>query len=218
MNIEIYCNYGCLSAEKMNVYTYDAPEATAVTYDKLSVTIPDGWKTWHGGMGELFLEAPWGTRYEVSEVLYSMRRNGVDFPCFKAYDKDGRYHIQRLTVVETPNEELDLPSEATAKQKSDTIKSTYNISFKKNNVYQTNLCVAETAEQARAYFEYINPEAEIIGVSINNESFKPGKPCHTVPDGWSSPVSHEPKIRESCDAKQVAVRHKQTAKKRGPKI
>lgn len=141
MNIEIYCNYGCLSAEKMNVYTYDAPEATAVSYDKLSVAIPDEWKTLHGEMGELLLEAPWGTRYEVSEVLYSMRRNGVDSPCFKAYDKNGRYHIQRLRVVSPSNEEM-----------------------------------------------------------------------------YSLSAPHVSEIRESCGAKQVAARHKQTAKKRGPKI
>lgn len=60
----------------------------------------------------------------------------------------------------------------------------FNISFIKNGIGQANLCKAETADQARAYFESIAPDAEIIGVSVNNEGYKPGKPCHEVPDGW----------------------------------
>lgn len=65
--------------------------------------------------------------------------------------------------------------------------TTYNISFIENGIGQANLCKAETAEQAVAYFQSIAPAAEIIGVSENNESYKPGKPCHIVPDGWEEP-------------------------------
>lgn len=40
-SIEIYKNYGCLAAEKRNLYTYGAPHATAVCSDKMTVEIPD---------------------------------------------------------------------------------------------------------------------------------------------------------------------------------
>ena len=63
----------------------------------------------------------------------------------------------------------------------------YNISFIENGIGQANLCKAENAEQAKAYFESIAPNAEVIGVTENNESYKPGKPCHVVPDGWTAP-------------------------------
>lgn len=43
MNIKIYCNYGVLAAEKRNVYTYGAPEATATCWDEITVEIPEGW-------------------------------------------------------------------------------------------------------------------------------------------------------------------------------
>lgn len=62
--------------------------------------------------------------------------------------------------------------------------TTYNISFLKNGVYQARLCNAETAEQAQAYFENIEPGAKVLGISVNNEGYKPGKPCETVPAGW----------------------------------
>lgn len=66
------------------------------------------------------------------------------------------------------------------------MKETYNISFEKNNVYQARLCIAESTEQAQAYFESIEPAAVVLGVSLNNEGYKPGKPCEEVPDGWTA--------------------------------
>lgn len=79
----------------------------------------------------------------------------------------------------------------------------FNISFIKNGIGQANLCKAETAEQAQAYFESIAPDVEIIGVSVNNECYKPGKPCHEVPEGWETPKA-ENVAAKNADRKQSA--------------
>ena len=81
MNIKIYCNYGCLSAEKRNVYTYGAPEATATCWDEITVEAPEGWEPYENYMGELMVTAPWGTNYTINEVL-----EGNEKPCFSDYD------------------------------------------------------------------------------------------------------------------------------------
>ena len=42
--IKIFKNYGCLAAEKRNVYTYGTEQPTATCADEITVKIPDGWK------------------------------------------------------------------------------------------------------------------------------------------------------------------------------
>ncbi len=63
----------------------------------------------------------------------------------------------------------------------------YNVSFQKNDVYQARLVKAQSMEQAEAYFRHIEPGAEFIGISINQEGYKPGKPMEVVPEGWVAP-------------------------------
>ena len=69
MKIKIYCNYGCLSAEKRNVYTYGCPDSTATCWDEMTVEIPEGWEAYENYMGRLVVTAPWGTNYIINEVL-----------------------------------------------------------------------------------------------------------------------------------------------------
>mgnify|MGYP000117971610 FL=1 len=95
MNIKIYCNYGCLSAEKRNVYTYGAPEATATCWDEITVEAPEGWEPYENYMGELMVTAPWGTNYTINEVL-----EGNEKPCFSAYDGNRKLHRTFLKTVE----------------------------------------------------------------------------------------------------------------------
>ncbi|MBQ8135644.1 MAG: hypothetical protein IJ192_14800 [Clostridia bacterium] len=63
----------------------------------------------------------------------------------------------------------------------------YNVSFKKNEVYQARLVRAEDIETAEAYFKFIEPNAEFIGIAKNYEGYKPGKPMEIVPEGWIAP-------------------------------
>ena len=92
--LEIYRNHGCLSAEKRNVYTYVAPESTAVVSDKITVKIPDDWDVYETVSGTHILISPWGMEYRPNEVLY-----GNDKPVFAAYH-DGEYYKSELEVIE----------------------------------------------------------------------------------------------------------------------
>lgn len=58
--IEIYRNYGCLTAEKRSLYTYGAEHATAVCSDKMTVEIPEGWTLSETVSGGMIVTAPWG--------------------------------------------------------------------------------------------------------------------------------------------------------------
>ena len=67
--LEIYRNYGCLSAEKRIVYTYSAAQPTAVTSDQVTVQLPQGWTADKGAAGGIILTSPDGQRYLPDEVL-----------------------------------------------------------------------------------------------------------------------------------------------------
>ena len=54
---------------------------------------------------------------------------------------------------------------------------TFNISFKANDVYQTNLIKGYSEEQVTDYFKEYKPNAEILGVKIaTKDDERPGKP------------------------------------------
>lgn len=93
-SIEIYRNYGCLAAEKRNLYTYGAPHATAVCSDKMTVEIPDGWTLSETVSGGVIVTAPWGWDYQINEVLA-----GNDAPMFIARDNDGRGYKRTLKII-----------------------------------------------------------------------------------------------------------------------
>lgn len=59
---------------------------------------------------------------------------------------------------------------------SDEIK-TYNISFKRDEVYQANLIKGYSEEQVTRYFKEYKPDAEILGVKLaTRDDDRPGKP------------------------------------------
>ena len=86
---KIYCNYGVLSAEKRNVYTYGAEASTAVCSDEMLVRLPEN--AWFSmmktQMGRLAVETSWGSKYDINEVL-----QGNEAPSFYAVDKNGEGH------------------------------------------------------------------------------------------------------------------------------
>lgn len=91
----IYKNYGCLAAEKINVYTYSAPEASAKCYDRIVVKIPDGWETFENYMGETILTAPWGKNYTVHSVL-----GGNEYPYFRTFGNGENICLDVIEVIE----------------------------------------------------------------------------------------------------------------------
>lgn len=94
MNIKIYENYGVLGAEKRRVYTFGGPHARAVTADEMLVEIPSGWEYWENDAGCGMVTAPWGTTYDVNEVLC-----GDEFPHFYALDNDGKPRKTMLRII-----------------------------------------------------------------------------------------------------------------------
>lgn len=70
---------------------------------------------------------------------------------------------------------------------------TFEITFtndKNSGIYSANLCKAETAEQAKAYFQTLG-KYEIIGIEETNSQPKPGQPVHIVPENWEAPEEEE---------------------------
>ena len=93
--LKIYCNYGCLSAEKRNVYTYGAPGTTATCWDEMEVEVPEGWELYENRIGKTMVISPWGEGYEINEVL-----QGNEKPCFYALDHGGKGHRYFLKEME----------------------------------------------------------------------------------------------------------------------
>lgn len=97
--LDIYKNYGCLAAEKRNIYTYGMEEATAVCSDTLTVEIPDGWEIGKNYYGNLLLLSPWGENYTPNDILA-----GNEHPYFIVTDKDRKTHKYKLHVINKTEE------------------------------------------------------------------------------------------------------------------
>lgn len=92
--LEIFCNYGVLAAEKRKVYTYGSPHSLAACSDKMTVAVPDDWKLYKNSYGAAMVKAPWGEYYEINDVL-----QGNENPCFYALDGDKKGHRVYLEKV-----------------------------------------------------------------------------------------------------------------------
>lgn len=88
-SFKIYRNYGVLSAEKRNTYTYGCEHFRATCSDEIEVNLlKNPWfSIYENGFGDLMVETSWGWRYNVNDVL-----QGDEKPCFYAIDKDGNGH------------------------------------------------------------------------------------------------------------------------------
>lgn len=65
---------------------------------------------------------------------------------------------------------------------------TYEITYSSGNgIYSANLVIAESAEQATAY--YTAKGREVIGCDETMSRPKPGQPVVTVPEGWTAPAA-----------------------------
>lgn len=64
----------------------------------------------------------------------------------------------------------------------------YNVSFMLNGVDCANLVDSDAdMETVKEYFihEHLNGDKNrFVGISENNESYKPGKPVHKMPNNW----------------------------------
>lgn len=77
---------------------------------------------------------------------------------------------------------------------------TYEITYSNgNDIYSANLVIAESAEQATAY--YTAKGREVIGCTETMSRPKPGQPVVTVPEGWTAPAA-EPET-ETAETEQT---------------
>lgn len=88
----VYVNYGCLAAEKRNIYTHSAPEATATCSDEIECAVPEGWEMQENYMGQKIMISPFGETYKIDQLL-----DGKEEPYF-SYIEGGEKRI-KLTVV-----------------------------------------------------------------------------------------------------------------------
>lgn len=95
MIVNIFRNYGCLSAEKTIIYTYGMPQPTAKLSEEIAVKVPKGWKLYENSFGETMITSPCGQNYSINDVL-----DGNEFPHFSAIDKDGVKYNERLVIVD----------------------------------------------------------------------------------------------------------------------
>ena len=76
---------------------------------------------------------------------------------------------------------------------------TYEITYSNgNDVYSANLVIAESAEQATAY--YTAEGREVIGCTETMSRPKPGQPVVTVPEGWTAPAAETEQDTETTPA------------------
>lgn len=83
---------------------------------------------------------------------------------------------------------------------------TYEITYSNGNgIYSANLVIAESAEQATAY--YTVKGHEVIGCTETMSRPKPGQPVVTVPEGWTAPAAEtETETAERAEAPEIIAR------------
>lgn len=78
---------------------------------------------------------------------------------------------------------------------------TYEITYSNGGgIYSANLVIAESAEQATAY--YTAEGHEVIGCTETMSRPKPGQPVVTVPEGWTAPAA-EPETETAERAAEI---------------
>ena len=76
---------------------------------------------------------------------------------------------------------------------------TYEITYSNgDDIYSANIVIAESAEQATAY--YTAKGREVIGCTETMSHPKPGQPVVTVPEGWTAPAAETEQDAETAPA------------------
>ena len=87
---------------------------------------------------------------------------------------------------------------------------TYEITYSNgNDIYSANLVIAESAEQATAY--YTAKGREVIGCTETMSRPKPGQPVVTVPEGWTAPAAEPEQDTETTPAAEPETETAETS-------
>ena len=88
---------------------------------------------------------------------------------------------------------------------------TYEITYSNgNDIYSANLVIAESAEQAAAY--YTAKGREVIGCTETMSRPKPGQPVVTVPEGWTAPTAEPETAETATETTETAQDAQRTAR------
>lgn len=86
--------------------------------------------------------------------------------------------------------------------------NTYEITYSNGGgIYSANLVIAESADQATAY--YTAEGHEVVGCTETMCRPKPGQPVVTVPEGWTAPAAEpetETETAERAEAPEIIAR------------
>lgn len=74
---------------------------------------------------------------------------------------------------------------------------TYEITYSNGGIYSANMVIAESADQATAYYTTAEGH-EVVGCTETMCRPKPGQPVVTVPEGWTAPAA-EPETTETAE-------------------
>ena len=86
---------------------------------------------------------------------------------------------------------------------------TYEITYSNgDDIYSANLVIAESAEQATAY--YTAKGHEVIGCTETMSRPKPGQPVVTVPEGWTAPAAETETVTETVEAETAPTAEAET--------
>ena len=77
-------------------------------------------------------------------------------------------------------------SAAKLQMKGSITMNTYNVSYKRNDVYQSNLYKSNSIEEIKDSIAAYRPEIEVINIRLaTSDDIKPGKPMiHTGKEVW----------------------------------
>ena len=121
---------------------------------------------------------------------------------FEFDDEKTGYGYYYLIDAEVETTETAAEPETTREGGKDHTMKAYEITYSNgNDIYSANLVIAESAEQATAY--YTAKGREVIGCTETMSRPKPGQPVVTVPEGWTAPAA-EPETETAERAAEIA--------------
>ena len=159
-----------------------------------------------------------GTHCISRSKPYSMqtyiRQNGRLYNeiCEFEFDDEKTGHgYYYLIDAEVETTETAAEPETTREGGKDHTMKTYEITYSNgNDIYSANLVIAESAEQATAY--YTAKGREVIGCTETMSRPKPGQPVVTVPEGWTAPAA-ETETTETTETAPAAETETETVER-----
>lgn len=128
------------------------------------------------------------TSSQMNEIYLGLR-HGVNVSTFAdpAISADEMHSIRKS--LEAKTESRDIVNTKTIQKESQNMENLYNVSFKRNGVYQSNLFKANSEQAIQDWYWENKPDAEVIAIKVATpDDEKPGKPLIDI---YEEPVTEE---------------------------